>query len=62
MIATIFLVTLHKLMQLGSVNFLKVFIDVNKLKISTLEILLTPNQLVTRVLCNIRRLEDKVVQ
>jgi hypothetical protein len=28
---------------------------------SALEILLTPNLLVTKVLCNIRRLEDKVV-
>jgi hypothetical protein len=36
MVATIFLVALHKLMQLGSVNFLKAFINVNKIKMSAL--------------------------
>jgi hypothetical protein len=45
MVATIFLVTLRKLMQLG--RFLKAFINVNKLKMSALEFLETPNLLFT---------------
>jgi len=62
MVATIFLVTLHKLMQPGSINFLKAFINVNKLKMSALEKILTPNLLFTRVLSKVRRLEDKAVE
>ncbi len=48
-------------MQLGSVIFLKAFINVNKLKMSALETKLTPNLLFTRVLCTVKRPEDKAV-
>ncbi len=61
MLATIFLVTLHKLMQLGSVNSFKAFINVNKLKMSALKKNLTPNLLFTRVLGRVRRPKDKAV-
>jgi len=49
-------------MQPGSINFLKAFINVNKLKMSALEKILTPNLLFTRVLSKVRRLEDKAVE